>query len=113
MVTTPVFTANTIAGSYSVTATSGMLSASFNLSNVAGAAASIEASAGSGQSATDPDGICASAASHGRRTATATPGERGDGDVHGACGTGASGSFAGGANTAVTNAAGQATAGKR
>ena len=51
VVTTPVFTANTIAGSYSVTATSGMLSASFSLSNVAGAAASIGGSAGSGQSA--------------------------------------------------------------
>ena len=48
VVTTPVFTANTIAGSYSVTATSGMLSASFSLSNVAGAAASIGGSAGSG-----------------------------------------------------------------
>src|SRR4029077_8530282 len=36
--TTPVFSANTIAGAYAVTATTGSLSASFSLTNLAGAA---------------------------------------------------------------------------
>ena len=51
MATSAVFTANATAGAYNVTATAGALTASFALTNNAGAAASIAATGGTPQSA--------------------------------------------------------------
>ena len=48
--TAPAFTANTIPGSYSVTATTGGLTTTFSLTNLAGAPASISATQGTPQS---------------------------------------------------------------
>ena len=111
VVTTPVFTANTIAGSYSVTATSGMLSASFSLSNVAGGGGEHRGQCGERAQSAQIQTAFAQALQATVTDSYGNPGERGDGDVHWRLGTGRAGAFAGGANTAVTNAAGQATAG--
>jgi uncharacterized protein YbbK (DUF523 family) len=107
--TAAVFTANTIAGSYTVTAGTGTLTTSpgFALTNLAGAAASITATGGTPQTAAV-------------NTAFANPLEATVNDSFGnsvagvtvtfnAPTTGASGTFAGGVNTATTNSAGVAT----
>jgi adhesin/invasin len=110
--TAPVFTANGIAGSYTVTATVAGVSgaASFALTNLAGPPASIAATAGSGQSVTINSGFATAL--------QATVKDAGGNLVSGvtvsftAPGSGASGTFAGGASsaTATTNAQGVATA---
>lgn len=108
--TAGTLTANTTAGSYVVTASvAGVTTpASFNLTNTAGAAASISVLAGSGQTATvnaafatNLQAIVVDAFSNpvSGVNVTFTPPI-----------TGASGAFAGGVNTAVTNASGIATA---
>jgi hypothetical protein len=107
--TSPAVTANGTVGSYSVTASvSGVqTSATFTLTNTAGQAASITATGGSGQSASvgTPFGF----------RLTATVKDAGGNPVNGATVTfnapssGPSGSFSGGATTAITNAAGVAT----
>jgi len=107
--TSAVFTANTKTGSYTVTAkVSGVsAAASFALTNKGGAAASIKASGGSSQSAT------VSTAFSSRLSATVK--DAGGNPVGGilvtftAPASGASGSFAGGVNTATTNSSGVAT----
>jgi hypothetical protein len=106
--TSAVFTANATAGSYTVTVSvSGLPPASFSLTNIAGPPASITATAGSGQTAQ----INSTFAS----PLSATVKDAGGNPVSGVTVTfsaptsGPGGSFAGGANTAVTNAAGVAT----
>ncbi len=108
--TAPVFTANNIAGAYTVTATVGTHTTSpgFALTNVAGAAATITATAGSSQTATVNTAFAINLA--------ATVVDSFSNPVAGvtvtftAPGSGASGTFAGGVNTATTNAAGVAMA---
>jgi len=108
--TAATFTANSAAGGpYNVVASAtGATSANFSLTNLAGAPASITPTAGTPQSATV-------------NTAFATPlqatvRDAGNNPVSGvavafaAPGSGASGTFAGGVNTATTNASGVATA---
>lgn len=107
--TSAVFSANGTAGAYSVTAAvSGVATpASFALTNNAGAAASIVATGGTPQSA--PVGTAFSS------PLVATVRDAGGNPVSGATvtftvpGAPPRGTFAGGANTAVTNAAGVAT----
>jgi hypothetical protein len=107
--TAAVFTANTVAGpAYNVVASAtGATSASFALTNLAGAAASIVATSGTPQSAT------AGAAFANPLVATVKDGSGNPVPnatvTFTAPGSGASGTFAGGANTAVTNASGVAT----
>jgi hypothetical protein len=110
--TAPVFTANSTAGSYSVTATVAGVTApaGFALTNLAGPAASIVATTGSGQSATINNSFAISL--------QATVKDVGGNAVSGATvtftapGSGASGIFAGGTSTttATTNAQGVAAA---
>jgi hypothetical protein len=108
--TAAVFTANTVAGGYSVTASvAGVASpAAFSLTNLAGAASSITATSGTPQSAT----VNAAFATQ----LQATVKDSFNNPVSGvtvtfaAPGSGASGTFAGGVNTATTNAQGVATA---
>ena len=108
--TAAVFTANSIAGTYSVTASvSGVASpASFSLTNLAGAASIITATAGTPQSATINTAFAV------QLQATVT--DSGNNPVSGvtvtftAPASGASGTFASGVNTATTNAQGVATA---
>src|SRR5207249_11447 len=109
--TSAVFTANSVAGGpYTVSATvSGVASpANFSLTNLAGAAASVTATAGTPQSAT----VGAPYATQFQATVK----DAGGNPVNGvtvtftAPGSGASGAFAGGVNTATTNASGIATA---
>src|SRR5439155_428770 len=108
--TAAVFTANaTEGGPYNVaTRPTGAPSANFSLTNLAGAPASIAVTTGTGQSAT-------------ANTAFATPlqatvrdaGNNPVGSITAtitAPGSGASGTFAGGVNTATTNTSGVATA---
>jgi hypothetical protein len=105
----PAFTANTIAGSYAVTATTASLSASFNLSNTAGAAATVTATKGTPQSAQ-----VQSAFGSGLQVtvldsfANPVPGVT---VTYTAPDSGASGTFAGGVTTAVTDANGVAVSG--
>ena len=107
--TAAVFTANDIAGSYTVTADIGTLATNpgFALTNLAGAPASITATGGTPQTAAV-------------NTAFANPLEATVNDAFGnpvggvtvtftAPTSGASGTFAGGVNTATTNSAGVAT----
>jgi hypothetical protein len=104
-----VFTANSTAGSYSVMASvSGLVSvASFPMTNVPGPAASIIATSGTPQSATIGTSFAA--------PLVATVEDSGGNPVSGATvtfaapGSGAGGTFAGGVNTATTNAGGVAT----
>jgi len=108
--TAAVFTANTIAGAYNVSATvSGVASpANFSLTNVAGAASSITATAGTPQSAT----VNTAFATQLQATVKDSFGNAVSGAIvtFNAPGNGASGAFAGGVNTATTNASGVATA---
>lgn len=108
--TSPVFTANTTAGGpYNVTATTGALSTNFSLTNNPGAASTIAATAGSGQSAETTKAFATAL--------SATVKDQFGNLVSGvtvtftAPGSGASGTFAGGGATAtaVTNASGVAT----
>src|SRR5204862_123170 len=108
--TSATFTANNVAGGpYTVTASvAGVATpANFSLTNTAGAAASITATSGTPQSATINTAFAA--------PLVATVKDAGGNPVanvtvtFGAPGSGASGSFAGGANTATTNGSGVAT----
>jgi hypothetical protein len=108
--TAPTFTANSATGSYIVTASvAGVTtSANFNLTNVLAPPASIAATAGTPQNA-----IIGAAFAN---TLQATVKDASNNPVSGVtvtftapAQTGASGTFAGGANTAVTNASGVAT----
>ena len=107
--TSPVFTANSAAGSFTITASAAGVAAaaSFSLTNTAGTASSITATSGTPQSAQ----VNAAFAT----PLVATVRDAGGNPVSGVTvtftvsGTGAGGTFAGGVNTAVTNAAGVAT----
>jgi len=107
--TSAVFTANATAGGpYNVVASAtGATSANFSLTNKAGAAAKVTATSGSGQSATISTAFAA--------PLVATVTDSGNNPVSGVAvtftppGSGASGTFAGGVNTATTNASGVAT----
>ena len=108
--TAPVFTANTVAGAYTVTATVGTHTTSpgFTLTNQAGAPATIAASAGTPQTTTVNTAFAAQLAAtltdqYGNPIAGTTV-------TFTAPASGASGTFAGGLNTATTNASGLATA---
>jgi Domain of unknown function (DUF4082)/Glycosyl hydrolases family 16 len=108
--TAPAFTANTVAGSYTATASvSGVAtSASFSLTNTSVPPASIAATAGASQNATIGTAFATAL--------QATVKDAGNNPVSGvtvtftAPGSGASGTFAGGVNTATTNSSGVATA---
>src|SRR5437763_748581 len=108
--TAAVLTANNTAGAYTVTASvSGVsTSVSFSLTNVAGAAASITATAGTPQNAT----VNTAFATAFQATVKDSFGNPVSGVLvtFAAPGSGASGTFSGGANTATTNASGIATA---
>lgn len=108
--TAPVFTANTVAGTYTVTATVGTHTTSpgFTLTNQPGPAAFISATSGTPQSTrvntAFPTNLAATVQdSFGNLVSGVTV-------TFNAPATGASGTFAGGVNTAVTNAQGVATA---
>jgi alpha-tubulin suppressor-like RCC1 family protein len=102
-----VFTANSTVGSYTVGVTAGSATTTFNLTNTAGLAANIVATSGGGQSAT--------AGSPFTNALTVTVTDSGSNPVSGATvtftppATGASITFAGGINTAVTGMNGVAT----
>jgi len=108
--TAAVFMANTTAGSYTVTATTGAVTTSpgFALSNKAGAPASITATGGTPQTAT----VNTAFAKQLKATVKDTFGNPVGGVTvtFTAPPSGASGTFAGGVNTAKTNAEGVATA---
>jgi hypothetical protein len=107
--TAAVFTANTVAGAFSVTASVSGVStpANFSATNLAGAAANIAATTGTPQSATVSTAFAAQL--------QATVNDSFNNPVSGvtvtfaAPASGASGTFAGGVNTATTNASGVAT----
>jgi hypothetical protein len=107
--TSATFTANSTTGSYAVTASvAGVATpASFSLTNTVGTPASITATGGTPQSAAISTAFAA--------PLVATVKDAGNNPLSGvtvtfsAPGSGASGSFAGGVNTAVTNASGVAT----
>jgi hypothetical protein len=108
--TAAVFTANSKAGAYAVTATAGTATTSpgFALTNLAGPPASIKATSGTPQTAT----IDTAFAQHLAATVRDAFGNAVSGATvtFNAPASGASGSFAGGVNTAKTNAQGVATA---
>jgi hypothetical protein len=106
--TSGIFTANATVGVYTVTATAGALGPiNFALTNMVGAASAIATVSGTPQSATISTSFAA--------PLVAKVTDAGNNPVSGvvvtfaAPGSGASGSFAGGVNTATTNAAGIAT----
>jgi hypothetical protein len=108
--TAPVFTANTTAGSYTVTAKAGTVTTNpgFALTNLAGAPTSIKASSGTPQTATVNTAFAQQFAAtvtdaFGNPVAGATV-------TFNAPASGASGTFAGGVNTAQTSSQGIATA---
>jgi len=108
--TAPAFTANTVAGAYTVTAKVGAFTTSpgFDLTNAAGAPAAIAATAGTPQTATVNTAFATAMAatvadSFGNPVSGATV-------TFNAPGSGASGTFAGGVNTATTDSLGVATA---
>jgi 5-hydroxyisourate hydrolase-like protein (transthyretin family) len=108
--TAPVFAANTTAGGYTVTAKVGSFTTSpgFALTNAAGAPAAIAATAGTPQTATVNTAFATAMAAmvtdgFGNPVSGATV-------TFNAPGSGASGTFAGGVNTATTNSLGVATA---
>lgn len=109
LATSAIFTANTKAGAYSVTASTpgATASASFTLTNNAGPAAAISATSGSGQSATVGTAFT--------NPLVATVSDQYGNPVSGVTVTftppssGASGTFSGGVNTATTNSSGVAT----
>jgi hypothetical protein len=108
LATSTTFTANTTAGGYNVGASAtGTGSVNFAETNTAGTASSISVSSGSGQSAT----VHTAFASPLVALVTDTYGNPVSGATvtFTAPGTGASGTFAGSVNTAVTNASGLAT----
>jgi hypothetical protein len=103
-----ILTANSTAGSYTVTASAtGATSANFSLTNTPGPAAKVSATSGSGQSAAISTAFASPLA--------ATVTDTGNNPVSGVLVTftpppsGASGTFAGGSNTASTNSSGVAT----
>ncbi len=108
--TSPVFTANSKAGSYTVTASVGSVSTGFSLTNNPGPASTISATAGSNQSAAIGTAFTTQL--------QATVADASGNPVNGvsvtfsAPTTGASGTFSGGSSTAkvATNASGVATA---
>jgi len=107
--TSAVFTANSMAGSYNVVASSpNDTSANFALMNTAGPAAKVTATSGTPQSAAINTAFAA--------PLVATVTDAGNNPLSGVVVTftppasGASGTFAGGVNTATTNASGVATA---
>ncbi|HEV2522845.1 MAG TPA: hypothetical protein VGT24_10735, partial [Candidatus Acidoferrales bacterium] len=108
--TAPVFTANSTAGPYTVTASASGVNtpANFSLTNLAGAPASIAATAGTPQSAAINTTFATQL--------QATVKDASNNPVNGVTVTftvpasGASGTFAGGVNTATTNTQGIATA---
>ncbi len=104
----PVFTANSVAGNYSVTATLGTLSASFSLTNTPGQPSKIAPTSGGGQTAPVNNAFA--------NPLVATVTDAAGNPVPGVNVTftapaqsGASATFAGGVNTATTNASGVAT----
>jgi hypothetical protein len=107
--TSAAFSANATAGAYMVTASASGATgtATYSLTNTAGAAATIIATSGSSQSATVSTAFAA--------PLVATVEDSGSNPVSGvvvtftAPASGASGTFAGGANTATTNSSGVAT----
>jgi hypothetical protein len=108
--TSGVFTANSTAGSYNVVASApNASSVNFALTNTAGPAANVTATSGSGQSAAINTAFAA--------PLVATITDAGNNPVSGVVvtftppATGVSGTFAGGVNTATTNASGVATSG--
>ena len=108
--TAPVFTANTVAGAYTVTAAVGAHTTSpgFALTNQAGAPAAIAATSGTPQTATVNTAFATNLAAtvtdgFGNPVSAATV-------TFNAPASGASGTFAGGVNTATTSALGVATA---
>jgi hypothetical protein len=111
LATSQVFTANTTAGKYTVTATANALTSnpSFALTNKPGPPASITATSGTPQSATVNTAFATKLAAtvtdiYGNAVSGATV-------TFNAPGSGASGTFAGGVNTAATNAQGIAKSG--
>jgi hypothetical protein len=108
--TAPVFTANTTAGSYTVTATTGTLTTNpgFALTNQAGAPGAIAATAGTPQTATVNSAYATNLAAT-VKDAFGNP-VAGAAVTFNAPASGAGGTFAGGVNTATTNAQGVATA---
>jgi hypothetical protein len=109
--TAPVFTANTAAGAYTVTAAIGAFTTNpgFDLTNVAGSPAAVTATGGTPQTAAINTAFA--------QPLTATVTDAFGNPVAGATVTftaptsGASGTFAGGVNTATTNTSGVATSG--
>jgi hypothetical protein len=106
--TSVVFTANSVAGSYTISASAGSVNgANFAITNTVGSPASISASAGTPQSAPVTTAFSA--------PLTAVVKDAGGNLLTGvtvtftAPSSGASGTFAAGANTAVTNGSGVAT----
>jgi len=109
--TAPVFTANTVAGGYTVTATVGKFTTNpgFALTNVAGAPGSIAATAGTPQTATVNTAFATNLAATVKDTyGNPVPGAT---VTFNAPASGASGAFAGGVNTATTDSDGVATVG--
>jgi hypothetical protein len=108
--TAPAFTANTVTGAYNVTATVTGVStpANFSSTNTAGPAFSISATAGTPQSA--PIGSVFATALKSTVVDSFNNPVNGVVVTFAAPGSGASGTFAGGVNTATTNSSGVATA---
>jgi hypothetical protein len=106
----PAFTANTVAGAYNVTATVTGIStpANFSSTNTTGPAFSISATAGTPQSA--PIGSVFATALKSTVVDSFNNPVNGVVVTFAAPGSGASGTFAGGVNTATTNSSGVATA---
>jgi beta-lactamase superfamily II metal-dependent hydrolase len=107
LATAPSFTANGTAGSYSVTATAGALTATFSLTNTAGGAAAITANAGTPQSATINTAF--GTALQAKVTDAGSNPLSGVSVTFSAPASGASGAFSGSA-TVLTDALGLATA---
>jgi hypothetical protein len=105
--TAVVFTANATAGSYTVTADIGTFTTGFDLTNLAGPPASVAATGGTPQTAA----VNTAFANPLEATVTDSFGNAVSGVVvtFTAPTSGASGTFAGGVNTATTNSAGIAT----
>ncbi len=109
--TSAVFTANSTAGSYSVSASASGVStpATFSLTNNVGPASSIAVVSGTPQSARISTAFAAPLVAVVKDSGASNNPVSGVTVTFGAPGTGASGTFAGGVNTATTNASGIAT----
>jgi hypothetical protein len=106
MATSSTFTANANAGAYTVTAAvAGLTPASFTLTNITGAVISITPTGGTPQSATVNAGFAEPLAATVMANGSPVSGVTVTFEVPA---TGASGTFAGGVNTATTNASGVA-----